>query len=169
MKKSFYIPPHLPHVILGLGTFAVSIYAIERGIGPAIFRPEPLLVASIYVLFRASFSYLICSKGIVVFFLIVPVRLIRWNEISTAKYVRHWIVVKTIYEVNGHGIMITLPASEPYAPEIDSVQLFTAKHPFSSIFIRFSKRNQDRYLCIFQQYFPDLSCQIGHTDRENGQ
>lgn len=163
MKKSFYIPPYLPHIIISASTLVISILAIQRGIKPAISRPIVLLIASIYVLLRSSFSYLICPRGIVVFFLFIPVRLIRWNKVSTAEYLYHWIIIKSIYEVNGHGLMITLPASEPFAPEIDSVQLFTEKHPFSSIFMRFSKRNKDRYLKIFQEYFPNLTFQIGHT------
>ena len=66
--------------------------------------------------------------------------------------------------MKGQGIFVTLNGCPNFCPEVDALSKFMLKHPFRTIFIRFTPRNQQRYVAIFKQYYPELDFQLGYEE-----
>ena len=98
-------------------------------------------------------------------FLWIPIRIIRWEKLSQAEYIYQWSASGKSYDKRkGQGIFITLKGCPYFSPEIDALDMFLLKHPFRSLFIRFTPRNQQRYVSIFKRYYPELDFQIGYEE-----
>ena len=86
----------------------------------------------------------------------------KWEDVSTAEYIYEW---PTSYrggiQLKGQGIFVSLTSGPPFAPEIDAPNILRWKHPFSTCWMRFSKAKRKQYVEVFQQYFPELSFQVG--------
>lgn len=162
-RKSVLIPPYWLDVLFAVAVFAISQWEwlFTRSTGFQHRQQSFFLIAGIYLLIRNCVSYIVHPKGIIICWMLIPFRLIKWERVSTAEYLYQWHTWKIHQETKGQGIFITLPQAPIFSPEIDELSKFILKHPFSSCFIRFTPRNRKRYVEVFRQYYPDLQFQLG--------
>lgn len=165
-KRSVTIPPYIWNMLASILMilFAFFGYLIGEHLEIAsgrylrnitfIFRFGVLLLTS------TCFHYKLSPKGITVCFLYIPVRRIGWNKISTAQFVCQWTGWNKNDIRKGQGIFITSPRCPIFCPEIEGLDWFRMRHPFSSVFIRFTKKNRDLYVKTFKHYYPDMLSQI---------
>ncbi len=179
--KSVIIPPYWLLWVLGLTALYVGLFVgepyweeLSRWDTMSLhekytFRTRKFLVfCGAYLPFTGSFHYSIHKKYIMVRFLCIPVRIIRWDKVSTAQYLYQWGSTNKYAQwekhgkSRGQGIFVTLKGCPPFVPELDGLDTFTLRHPIGSFFIRFTPRQQKKYVKIFQSYFPELSFQFGY-------
>lgn len=162
VKKHVFILPHLGLFILGMAGFAVGIMGSKFGSSIRVQRHgRSLIVVGTLLIIYSAVHYSIHPGGIWVHFLGIPVRRIRWDQISTAEYIQTWSSGFAYSDNKGHAIAITLSSCPAYTPELDEPSKFIVNHPFSFLFIRFTKRHRKDYVETFRHYFPELSFQLG--------
>lgn len=160
--KKVYIQPYWPELIFGLCGLIVGVFLLFSNasfVEPRHYRT--ILIAATVIVIDAVTSFILTPKGIWVLWLFIPIRLIRWYNISNAIYLHHWAAWLSYNKTKGQSIMVTLCTVLPFNPKTDMVGKFTMKHPIGSLFIRFTKRNRDRYVKAFREYFPKLTFQEG--------
>ena len=169
LRKRAFIPIYWVNFAIGLGDIMLACY-IESEIGdPTGFFTDRLarmlVFLGFYVLIQSSFHWSIHKKFIMIHFLWIPVRIIRWENVFHAEYIYRWSASGKSYDVmKGQGIFVTLNGCPNFCPEVDALSKFMLKHPFRTIFIRFTPRNQQRYVAIFRQYYPELDFQLGYEE-----
>lgn len=156
MKKT-YVQPYWPHLVLGLCTIILVVIFYISGLFRG-YRIIGTLVVGIYGVIIGTKMYVLSEKGILVLYMFIPIRRIRWHHISSAMYLHQWEGGK-YSKIKGQSIIITLRNIGPVDPEaMPSVRL---KHPFGTEFIQFTKRNTDAYVKAFREYYPKLTFQEG--------
>lgn len=122
------------------------------------------------VFFKSCVHYSFGNGGIVVRFLWIPIRLIKWDLIENAEYIYKWNTgVKYFGDMDGQGIFVTLQGCSIFVPEVDGLNLFLLRHPFRSLFIRFTPRNQKAYVAAFKAHCPQLEFQLGYEKNLQGE
>ena len=172
LNKRAYIPPYWVNIAIGICTivfvYVLALWELEPGktfAWPNRIESRFLRFAAIYVLIQSAFHWSLHKKFIMVHFLWIPVRIIRWENISQAEYIYRWSASGKTYDImKGQGIFVSLKGCPSFSPEIDALNMFMLKHPFHTLFIRFTPRNQQRYVAIFKKYYPDLDFQIGYEE-----
>ena len=166
IKKRIIIPPHWATVFLFAAICLLVFYAhawaksIESH--DLTEKYETYCFGMTVVLISLLFHYGITPKGIVCMFLFIPFRLIKWEDVSTAEYIYEWpSSYRGGIQLKGQGIVVSLTSGPPFAPEVDAPNILRWKHPFSTCWMRFSKAKRKQYVEVFQQYFPELSFQVG--------
>lgn len=169
MKKRKTIPPYWVDIVVALFFLMLSLFLWNWGIsdGDTLSRRTEyglrfLAGLSILVLVKSCLHWTICEQGIIVRFLLIPIRLIRWDKITMAEYIYNWFTGSSSIKMDGQGIFITLVGCPLFSPEIDGLNMFLLKHPIGSLFIRFTPRKQIEYVELFQLYFPELDFQLGY-------
>lgn len=169
VEKKITIPPYWVNITVALSFLILSVVLRNWGMsdGDTLSRRSEyglsfLARVSILALLTGCLHWTICEKGIVVRFLWIPIRLIRWNNISTAEYVFEWFTGSSYMKMDGQGIFVTLHGCPCFSPEIDGLNMFLLKHPVGSLFIRFTPRKQKKYVALFQHYYPELDFQLGY-------
>lgn len=161
--KKVYVQPYWPFVIFGLCGLVVAtllyINTIDRS--AVIGRFSTTFILTTGLMLKGAVSFVLTPRGIWVVWLFIPTRLIRWDDVSYAMYLYHWTVWQSYNKAKGQGIIITLHSILPFNPTFDAVNKFTMKHPIGSVFIRLTKRNRDRVVKAFREYFPKLTFQEG--------
>ena len=166
LRKSAYIPPYWFNLAVALfflvaGLCAWSSPSTSRAVkydGARNF----LAPVGLALLFQGCFHYSIHKFGILVHFMWIPVRVIKWEKVFAAEYIHEWCYRPKHNDTNkGHGIMVTLLGCPVYCAEIDVMYAFRWRHPWGAHFIRFSKRKRKRIVQVFQQYYPNLRFQVG--------
>lgn len=170
-KPSTYIPPYWVMIVFGLCLLALvwfaSAYLAEPGEPPiwqTDVRYEFVAFSGWVILFINLVHWSIHEKYIWVRFLGIPIRKIRWENVERAEYIYKWSTGAKFGKMEGQGIFITLKGCPYFTPEIDALNMFLLRHPFRSVFIRFTPKKQQRYVAIFQQYYPDLLFQFGSEE-----
>lgn len=165
-RKKVLILPYWPDYLFGILFFLAGTYLLVKysgvdatGHSRLVFGGNILAVLGILVFVKASFFWEISEKGITVYFILIPVRRILWNQVDTAEYIYKWS--NGVITEKGQGIFITLKGCPCFSPEVDALDLFQLKNPFGSLFMRFTPTHQKRYIETFQHYFPNLEFQIG--------
>ena len=169
LKKSVCIPPYWVNIVAGIGllvlVYLVAFWVTEPG---ETFAWEDdrsarlVRFAGVYLLIISCFHWSIHKEYIMIHLLWIPIRIIRWEKLSQAEYIYKWSTDGRFGEMTGQGIVITLKGCPCFSPEIDGLNMFLLRHPFRSLFIRFTPRNQQRYVAIFKRYYPELEFQIGY-------
>lgn len=166
IKKCVFTPPHWVNLAVGLfflvaGLLAWSSPSTSRAVKYDGAR-DFLAPIGLAILLQGCFHYSIHKFGILVHFMWIPVRIIKWEKVYAAEYIYEWHMdTKSRYQSKGQGIMVTLRGCPTYCAEIDSMLYFQWRHPWGAHFIRFSKRRRKRIAQVFQQYYPNLRFQIG--------
>ena len=171
LNKRAFIPPYWVNIAFGLAVLSVVVARAlsEMEPGEAFSWPDGrmqrfLRLGGIYVVVTSCFHWSIHRNYIMVHFLWIPVRIIRWQDVLSAEYIYSWRTGSSFGKMTGQGIFVTLSGCPYFSPETDALNLFMMKHPFHTLFIRFTPRNQQRYVKIFQEYCPDLEFQIGYEE-----
>ena len=166
-KKWLYIPPYSADMVWAICLIFLGIigyyWCVSNGKQLFVEIRWTLGLGILWLLFTC-FNYALTEKGVWLCFFYIPIRLVKWSDISTAQYIRKWnkLENKEITKERGQGIFITLHNCPVFVPEIDGLHTFTLKHPFSSFFIQFTSKHQKRYIDYFREYYPDLVFQIGY-------
>ena len=160
MKKT-YVQPYWPQLLFGLCGTIIPVVLYINSTTADFSDIENIIILGTIIVMESSVSYVLSSKGILVFWLFIPIRLIRWHNVSSAMYLHHWTVWQSYNKAKGSGIMINLSPSLSFDPERDAVRKFTSKHPFKSMFVRFTKWNRDTCVKAFREYYPELTFQEG--------
>ena len=178
LDKSVTIPPYWPHFTLALIGVLLGLFAGEEPYWQAVktvsrralFMRRALIIMGFYILVRNSVHCSVRKKHLIIRFLGIPVRFIRWENISTVQYLYKWGNTKreakgsNWNKQTGQGLIITLKGCPPFIPASDGLETFNWRHPIGSVFIRFTSRQQKKYVKIFQSYFPELSFQLGYEE-----
>lgn len=171
LKKRAYIPPYWVSIAIAICTlvlaYILALCEMEPGkpfVWPARIESRFLRFAAIYVLIQSAFHWSIHKKYIMIHFLWIPVFVIPWERVSHAEYIYKWSTGGKFGRMEGQGIFVTLKGCPYFSPEVDALNMFMMKHPFHTLFIRFTPRNQQRYVAIFKKYYPDLDFQIGYEE-----
>lgn len=166
IKKHVFTPPHWINLAVGLfflvaGLWAWSSPSTSRAVKYDGAR-DFLAPIGLAILLQGCFHYSIHKFGILVHFVWIPVRVIKWEKVSAAEYIYEWRYCPQYNDTNkGQGIMVTLMGCPTYCAELDVMYAFRWRHLWSAHFIRFSKRRRKRIAQVFQQYYPNLRFQIG--------
>lgn len=167
VKKSAYIPPHWVNLAAGLALLVIGLRRWFNPPRPSVggFRSgsaKLLPPIGFVFLMQGCFHYSIHKFGIVVHFLWIPVRIIKWEKVYAAEYIYEWHMdAKSNYKSKGQGIMVTLRGCPVYCAEFDSMTYFQWRHPWGAHFIRFTPWKRKHYVQVFQQYYPNLRFQVG--------
>ena len=163
IKCRVFIPPYWPFFLLSLAAVLIGVSNSLSDFDSSRFHRHAralIVIASILFVYSST-HYSLHPSGIWVHLLGVPIRRIRWNQISTAEYIQTWSSGSTLSNNKGYAIAITLPGCPAFAPEIDEPSKFSMKYPINFIFIRFSARNRRKIVGIFRHYYPELDIQFG--------
>ena len=172
VKKSVIIPPYWPDYLFGMFFLALG-YALDYWATVdnlkqrAFFNEKFIIGVSALLLIKTCVHYSLSEKGITVRFLLIPIRRIKWDQLSHAEYIYKWATGSSYGSVRGQGIFATLKGCSMFSPELDNPGLFTLKHPVGSFFIRFTPKHQMQYVDVFLYYYPDLDYQIGYESNWN--
>ena len=166
VKKRMTVPPYWGNVAIGglslmFGCFAFA-HQLQNGRNARM--SFGLICGSLYILIESFFHWTICEKGIWIRFLWIPVRLIKWDQVDTAEGIYKWYTGAKGVILNGQGIFVTLKGCPCFSPEVDALNMFVFRHPFRSLFIRYTPRRRDAYVALFQRYYPELEFQIGYQE-----
>ena len=169
--QSAYIPPYWVNIAIGVSAVLFyilsEIYFVEPG-DPSLWETnwESRFIFRVgcLIIFESLFHWSVHEKCIWIRFLGIPIRKIRWENVERAEYIYKWSTGARFGKMEGQGIFITLKGCPYFTPEIDALNMFQLRHPFRSFFIRFTPRNQQCYVAIFKQYYPDLLFQFGHEE-----
>ena len=172
VRKRVIIPPYWPDYLFGLFFLAAGYMldywaAVANFKQRAFFNTDFIIGVSILLLIKTCVHYALSEKGITVRFLWLPIRRIKWDQLSHAEYIYKWATGSSYGSVRGQGIYVTLKGCPMFSPELDNPGLFTLKHPIGSFFIRFTPKHQKHYVDIFLHYYPDLDYQIGYESNLN--
>ena len=165
LRKRAFIPPYWVMFALGLGAILLTCYT-KAELGETAGRTNRMArFLSFFVLIRSSVHWSIHKNYIMIHFLWIPIRIIRWENVFHAEYIYRWSASGKSYDVmKGQGIFVTLNGCPNFCPEVDALGMFLLKHPFRAFFIQFTPRNQQRYVAIFKQYYPELDFQLGYEE-----
>lgn len=160
VKRKVTIPPYWVEALIGLLALMFGLWLKRSGEedGADI---RFFCFVGIGILVKSGFHFSIRPKGIGVLFCWIPVRLIRWEKIASAEYIEKWSTGGRFGQMEGQGIAVTLHTCPAFVAEIDALNFFQVKHPFSFCFIRFTRKNRKKNTTVFQQYYPGLSFQLG--------
>ena len=164
MKKRIIIPPYWPELLIGAILLPYGIWdfvthpAPKHG-RPARFQSWFVAAMSCSILIRGAIHYSISHRGVTVRFLMIPIRLIKWENIANAQYINSWQMTEKAGKRKGKGIVFTTAKCPVFAPEIDGLETYQLKHPLSFFFIHFSTSQHKRYVEAFQYYYPELKFQ----------
>ena len=168
IKKGIIIPPYFLHTILAIAMLWVGMWLYQSRSDMSLLglrNTKIIIYAGFFLLIRSCLHFSIWPKGILVHFLLIPVRWIPWIKVATAEYLHEWTTNgKSFSKRNGQGIAITLQGCDPFCPEIDGMDMFMLKHPFGFRFIRFTSRKQKLYVSYFKKYYPVLEFQAGSEE-----
>ena len=163
MKKQVTVPPYWVDYLFGFACIGIYFWNPDASRVGGISPSKVLLIMGLLIILKASIHYSIGNKGILVRIIGIPIRLIKWNQVSTAEYIYEWNNgAKCGGSVKGQGIFVTLHNCPCFSPEVDGLDMFVLHHPFSCLFIRFTSRSQEKFVELFQLYYPALSFQIGY-------
>ena len=169
VKRSVIIPPYWAKIIFGAIILAIPILLRIWIRYPGTFSNwmenwqfRFLVIAGIYIIIEGCFHWSIHERFIMIHFLWIPVRIIRWKKVSTAEYIYSWSTGAKWGEMEGQGIFVTLEGCPFFSPEVDALNFFMMRHPFRTLFIRFTPRKQKRYVELFKRYYPTLDVQLGY-------
>lgn len=163
-QKTVVIPPYGKTLLVAIGLIFLGIICyMEYYINGRdfLYYANWFLGVGIILFIDKSFHTAITEKGLQIRFLYIPIYRIRWNKISTAQYICSWKATERGSEEKGNGIFITLPTCPAFIPEVDGLDMFRLKHPFSSFFIQFTEKNKRKYVSMFCHYYPNLFFQVG--------
>ena len=169
------IPPYFPDMLIGVFFLYVGISMLPQSFWELNIPELIFIVAGIFHLAGSSVHCTILPKGLLVQFLWIPFRFIRWDKVGNAEYMTRWfhgngyrygkgyIGRKFIWKdsdkpawIMGSGIFITTLGCPGFFAELDSMLLFRLKHPVGAMFFRFLPFRCDGYVRLFQRYFPKL-------------
>lgn len=163
VNRRVFIPPYWLFLLLSLAAVLIGVMNSQRDFDSSRFHrhARALIVLGTILFVYSSTHYSLHPSGIWVHLLGIPIRRIRWSQISTAEYIQTWSSGFAYSDNKGYAIAITLPECPAFAPEIDEPSKFSMKHPISFIFIRFSARNRKKIVEAFRHYYPELDIQLG--------
>lgn len=169
VKSRVIIPPYWPKIAFGIFVLILEILLEKWAADPGepivlmgTWQSRFLILASVYIIIEGCFHWSIHEKFIMVHFLWIPVRIIRWEKVFNAEYIYSWSTGAKWGTMEGQGIFITLEGCPLFSPEVDALNFFMMQHPFRTIFIRFTPRKQKRYVELFKRYYPTLDFQLGY-------
>lgn len=170
-SASAYIPPYWVMLAVGIGALVImylgTLWMTEPGMSlewPTDIKSKFIIFCGVCITIESCFHWSIHKRFIMIHFLWIPVWVIPWEKLSHAEYIYSWSTGKKYGKMEGQGIMITLKGCPYFSPEIDGLNMFMLRHPFRTLFIRFTPKHQQRYVAIFKQYYPDLEFQIGYEE-----
>ena len=166
MKKRIIIPPYWPEFLIGaiflpLGIWNFLTHPSPKYVKYSRMKPWYLAVIAFIIFMRGSIHYSISHRGVTVRFLMIPIRLIKWENIANAQYINTWQMTEKAGKRKGKGIVFTTAKCPVFAPEIDGLETYQLKHPLSFFFIHFSTSQHKRYVEAFRHYYPELKFQSG--------
>lgn len=166
-EKRVTVPPAWATFILGAAlAYALSVVNSmgnqnNKNSFPFIMCMVLLFIIVIYSCVHYTFT----DKYLIVRLLWIPIRYIRWSEVSHAIYVHTWRENGNFRHryspavMKGHGIIVSLGYCPPFNPQYTIRSSFSMAHPFSSLFISLPARSKEQCLSVFQHFYPDLVIQ----------
>lgn len=179
------IPPYIPNILLGYvcirwGMIRCQEYLLDL--------PELMLfTAGALLVVGGCMHCTILPNGLLVQFLWIPYRFIRWDNIGNAEYVTQWFRSRdsdsewdfrysfggirfrkwrSVWQgtgpawVSGCGIFVTTANCPGYFSGVDSMLLFRLKHPVGAMFFRFLPLRRRLYRELFLRYYPELELPV---------
>lgn len=113
----------------------------------------------------AGVHYTITRERLIVKCLNIPLRTIRWKNISHAAYLHDWHdmisfskwhIAGTVY---GHIIFLTLNGCPKYHPERQNRHWYSVRHPFRTVCIWLPEETRYEYIDFFKACYPELEMQ----------
>jgi hypothetical protein len=168
-KKAVIIPPYWKTILDAICLFSLGLLGLAEFYicgHDRLKHANWFLGVGTILFLKQSFHAAITPKGLQIRFLYIPVCRISWERISTAQYIHTWKATDKGSERNGCGIFITRASCPLFVPEVDGLNMFQLKHPFTSFFIQFTEKNKKKYVNAFRHYYPELSFQLGCDEKE---
>ena len=168
--KRLMTSPYWPMVLVAVGLLILA-YSRRQTMEPSnrLDRREFITfsVMGCMFLIEGLKHYSIHPSGIMVHFLLFPVRWITWDKVANAQYIQSWTSDgRKMTKKNGHRIVVTLLDCAYFDPETDGLEKFLIKHPIGALSLRFTAKNKDRYIEIFSRYC-ELEFQSGTMSNES--
>lgn len=174
-KKRISTSPNWGMMILFGALIAGLIYYYKDGVlHPEEYRDPTSLeeivfysVLGLYMMVTLAIHYTFSKKYLIVRFLGIPVRFIRWKSIYGAIYLHTWHEnrqgqVRTWRSptvAKGSAIFVSLGGCRQFNPEYDTRWRFQMASPLSTLFIRLPKKKAEAYIEVFRTFYPDLAIQ----------
>ena len=187
------IPPYFPNLLLGVFCLYLGISQLPGSFWE-LDVPELIFIgAGVFYLFGSCVHCTILPKGLLIQFLWIPFRFIRWEKVGGAELVTRWFHSqyhngyrfrarnggirfdrRFIHKegpawFNGRGIFVKTRWCPGYLSEQESMLLFRLKHPVGAMFFRMTPIRQKLYLRLFLRYYPglDLPLDVKQTLEES--
>ena len=118
-----------------------------------------LFVLTAFSIFTSGMHYTIRNEGIVVKWLNVPIRIVKWEQIGYAEYIHIWKDVRHFYTdlerglVSGQIIYVTLKGRPRYYPRYDVRTWHSLMHPLGAMCIRLPRDTKYQYIDLFKCRF----------------
>ena len=125
---------------------------------------EMLLIISTVI--TSGIHYKFTNDRLVVCFLWIPIRHIRWQRISHALFAHAWADPKTRYQrignpgaVTGQIIYVSIDNCPRWYPILTMRGVHNLVHPFRAFTIWLPYDRKDYFIDAFKQHYPDLEMQ----------
>lgn len=109
--------------------------------------------------------YTITYEGIIVKWLNIPLRKIRWAQVEHAEYLHLWYDLRRFYTDLGKGpktgqlIYVTLKGCPRYFPMSQHRAVHNRLHPFRAMTIWLARDTKHIYIDFFKECYPNLKMQ----------
>lgn len=164
MRKSIIIPPFWRDALIAVAALTFGTWRYQSLAAPQLRQLwvlRALIGIGSLLLIKSCFHASIHPSGLVVRFLLIPVRKIPWSDISSAMYIHQWTTNgNRTSTTSGHGFAVRLHGCEDFDPRTNGLNMFELRHPIRFLFIRFTSGKREEYIKLFQEYYPTLTVQI---------
>lgn len=168
--KRILITPPRWRQLSGWGALLFLCFVLYTGIDAAPDNPGriPLIIFLGYLLIMAivpGVHYAITKEGIIVMWINIPLRRIRWAQVGHAEYLHLWKGTRRFYTDLGRGhrtgqmIYVTLKGCPQYLPKYQYREVHNWLHPFRAMSIWLPRETKYEYIDLFMEYYGELSIQ----------
>lgn len=174
------IPPYFPDMFFGGFFLYVGVRLLPQTFWE-LNGPELIFLGiGIFELLGSCVHCTILPKGLLIRFLWIPFRFIRWENVGNAELLDRWfhgthhgkyqlrlgnscVTMRRRFSYKdgpawytGQGIFLTTKYCPGFFPEVESMFLYRLRHPVGAMFFRMMPIRMERYLRLFLRYYPEF-------------
>lgn len=154
----------------GSATLFLLCLVIYAGIDAAPDNPGRIFLVVFLIILLINtiipgVHYSITHEGIIVNWIGIPLRKIKWSQVGHAEYLHLWKDTRRFYTDLGRGlktgqmIYVTLTGCPQYLPEYEYRAVHNRLHPFRAMSIWLPRETWYEYMELFKEYYPELVIQ----------